>query len=620
MAHPDQQHLLLRQILQRIPGLLIILLLPFVMLAPYHAPILFATYYGWLTAVFMFTALRTTLGVANTWICSVWYSKIDWIQKREAEVTSLLKAEPNMDLPAEEFMTIKDIFHVIIIPNYKESLETLVETLDVLASHGIAKTNYKVCLAMEAGETGCEDKAALLLERYSNQFHTLNYTVHPKDIPGEARGKSSNTNWACIEMYKKIANPPRVSVMDQKNPPTDPQVLKHVFTCMDADTCFAADYFLAVAYQYTAMSSHSRKAVIFMPTLLFDRNSDQVSFFVRLMDLAWSSAQMAFFLPKYPFIPATSAYSVPMELARAVGFWDTTWEAVGEDLHMTLKCYFATGGRLRLIPIYSPASCFNVCGDTPSFYSGLKARLTQLRRHSWAMLAFAYTLRQCILCLFGRGATLPKTYFQDPHNGTESVYSHLRQFFSPFFLLYSMMEVFIWSIHLFFVGFLTGFFVPDTVVSLPFNAPAAHAYWKFVTGSQDPPPVDSSIIYSIKVSSYLTIVLISTMALTFVLQEGYYRWSTIGRWELNNPSPTPGAAGDMHPVLGKRPATISKRREWWRAVELVFIPLIAVVNVLGLMTASFGQLWTDRLDYKVAGKPVSDKSPIALTVEVTSAK
>lgn len=49
-----------------------------------------------------------------------------------------------------EFYTDADatqdrVVHAIIIPNYKEEMDTLRETLDVLASHPQARSNYDVC-------------------------------------------------------------------------------------------------------------------------------------------------------------------------------------------------------------------------------------------------------------------------------------------------------------------------------------------------------------------------------------------------------------------------------------------------------------------------------------------
>ncbi|KAJ6114224.1 hypothetical protein N7486_000002 [Penicillium sp. IBT 16267x] len=42
----------------------------------------------------------------------------------------------------------------------------------------------------------------------------------------------------------------------------------------------------------------------------------------------------------------TSVYSLPLVLAEQVGGWDSDPTAIGEDMHMLLKCYFETAGDL----------------------------------------------------------------------------------------------------------------------------------------------------------------------------------------------------------------------------------------------------------------------------------
>ena len=49
---------------------------------------------------------------------------------------------------------------------------------------------------MEQGESGCKDKAAILIKEYDSRFRIVEYTLHPRDIPGESQGKSSNISWA----------------------------------------------------------------------------------------------------------------------------------------------------------------------------------------------------------------------------------------------------------------------------------------------------------------------------------------------------------------------------------------------------------------------------------------
>lgn len=52
-----------------------------------------------------------------------------------------------------------------------------------------------------------------------------------------------------------------------------------------------------------------------------------------------------------------SVYSVSMMLAKNVDFWDSGPEAIGEDVHMALKCWTAHYMSIYFQPIYIPASC-----------------------------------------------------------------------------------------------------------------------------------------------------------------------------------------------------------------------------------------------------------------------
>ncbi|KAJ3071854.1 hypothetical protein HDU98_004704 [Podochytrium sp. JEL0797] len=601
------KHNILRQILQRLPGVLVLLVFPYLMFMPYYFPALFSVYYGFLMAAFLLFSTRSALGVMSTVRSSWMHAKTDWVQKREHDVALKLKYlegsaawEEKGELQME-MLLVQDIFHVIVIPNYKESIETLTETLDVLASHELARSNYKVCLAMEETEDKCEAKALVLLSEYAASFHTLTFTVHPKNLPGEIRGKSSNTNWACTQLYHRFSTtgsfhhePTPVSTEQQQ---LTPSLHEHIYTCIDADTCFAADYFTTVAYEYTTLSTDARKAAMFIPSLLFDRNSQDVNPLVRVMDLSWSASQMSYFLPHYPFRPATSAYSVPMELASAVGFWDTSREALGEDYHMTIKCTFATSGRLRVIPIFSPASQFNICGDKPTFTSGIYARIIQLRRHMWGSLDLGYTLRMGLLWLTRQGPQLPATYFSA--SPAKRASTRLHQFSTIFFTLYSTLELFIWSTHAFIISLLVGLFVPNTAATPPFFAPISKLWWALITGSSST-PIPPIVLTTLRIGTYFQMSIMVPMIGTFISYELYYRWNATYRWTTS--ASTPYAS-----KLGARPGTISPAREWWRFAEWVCYPISAFATAGMLVHTTTWQLFTDRLDYKVAGKPVKEK-------------
>ncbi len=88
-----------------------------------------------------------------------------------------------------------------------------------------------------------------------------------------------------------------------------------------------------------------------------------------------------------------------MTLAGTVGGWDTGPESIGEDLHMYLKCYFATSGRLNVQIIYSPASQSNVSSDTKGWRgsaANIRARYRQALRHMWGALDTGYAIEKAL--------------------------------------------------------------------------------------------------------------------------------------------------------------------------------------------------------------------------------
>lgn len=98
--------------------------------------------------------------------------------------------------------------------------------------------------------------------------------------------------------------------------------------------------------------------------------------------------------------PPTSVYSVPLSLVDRVGGWDCDPEAIGEDLHMYLKCFFALNGNLTVRTVLSPVSQTNVTGGAGKGLSGLlsdmRARYKQAMRHMWGALDTGYALRKVV--------------------------------------------------------------------------------------------------------------------------------------------------------------------------------------------------------------------------------
>ncbi len=56
---------------------------------------------------------------------------------------------------------------------------------------------------MEQREHNAETKAARFANEFAKKFRSIDFTVHPADIPGELAGKGSNMAWAARKLSEK---------------------------------------------------------------------------------------------------------------------------------------------------------------------------------------------------------------------------------------------------------------------------------------------------------------------------------------------------------------------------------------------------------------------------------
>ena len=253
---------------------------------------------------------------------------------------------------------------------------------------------------MEEREEKSSIKASNLIATFDKYFFGMSYTIHPANIPGEAQGKSSNEAWAAKQATKDYS-----SGIVKRNV---------IFTVMDgayvqkhseipfanpsgvADTHLSSRYFDQVARLHMEHPENN-ETTIYVPPLVFDRNLQRVPLPVRTADLMWAGAGLSSMYQSSSVCIPTSVYSLPMTLVEHVGGWDTGPGAIGEDLHMYLKCFFALSGHIKVQVIYAAASQCNVSSDAPGllgYYDGLKARYKQALRHMWGSLDTGFAIRQ----------------------------------------------------------------------------------------------------------------------------------------------------------------------------------------------------------------------------------
>ena len=208
---------------------------------------------------------------------------------------------------------------------------------------------------------------------FGDAFVSIQAYIHPSDIPGEAAGKSSNVNYAARQAARQY--PPELRS-------------KVIFTIMDADTHILPMHFASICESYSQALPHT----MFVPPIVFDRNLCDTPALVRAADLLWAAAGMSGL--DSVIRPPTAVYSLPLLFAEQVGFWDADAAAIGEDLHMYLKCFLYTRGNMNVVTTWSPASQNNVHAEGNDVYI---ARYNQGLRHLWGSLDTGYVLRTLLL-------------------------------------------------------------------------------------------------------------------------------------------------------------------------------------------------------------------------------
>ncbi|KAK5019064.1 hypothetical protein LTR16_000899 [Cryomyces antarcticus] len=294
---------------------------------------------------------------------------------------------------ADDGLSEATVIYAIIVPNYKEDIDTLRETLKVLACHPQASSCYDVYVAMEQREAEATDKATKLTEEFLSAFRNISYTLHPGEISGESPGKSSNESWAAVQACR------RYSLREGQKSRRDV-----IFTVMDADSHLSQRYFALITEMHLEYP-HTADTTIYVPPIVFDRNSNSVPALVRVADLLWCGAGLSGQYSSSAIRPPTSVYSLSLSLVERVGGWDTGPEAIGEDLHMYLKCFFALSGNLTTRTVFSAASQSNVHSDRKGIrgtVATLRARYKQAKRHMWGALDTGYAVRRSFqLCWYG---------------------------------------------------------------------------------------------------------------------------------------------------------------------------------------------------------------------------
>ncbi len=287
--------------------------------------------------------------------------KTDWLEE-------LKKDEAGFE------MSWQEIYHLIILPTYKESLEVAEGTFRSLSQINYSLDKFIVVLACE--EKGGEEALKIareIEEKYGRIFFKFLTTVHPMDIPGELAGKGANETWAAREVKEKIIDPLKIPYEN---------ILVSVF---DIDTVVHEQYFARLAWVFlkTADRLHSS----YQPIPVFNNNIWDAPAFSRVA--AQSSTFWQMMLQERPEHMITfSSHSMSFKSLAEMDFWSV--KNVSEDSRIFWQALLFYDGRYKVEPLYLPVSMD--ANLAQSFWRTVLNVYKQHRRWAWGAENIAYAL------------------------------------------------------------------------------------------------------------------------------------------------------------------------------------------------------------------------------------
>jgi len=267
------------------------------------------------------------------------------------------------------------VHHIVVIPTYKEPLNTLRRTLNALTLQSFPTQRISIMLSFEEREgEDARNKANKLVDEFSKKFGHLWTTYHP-DIPGEVKGKSSNTSWGAQIAKKEL--------VDREMVP-----LEYVtITSEDADAVLHHHYFAALTYHF--LDSPERYHRIWQAGIMFYNNIWKVPAPVRVLASMFSVFQL-YVLMRPDSLMNFSTYSTSLKLIDQIGYWDV--DVIPEDYRLFFKAYFATQGKVEVEPIFIPV--YNDAAESEGFWSTMVNQYEQIKRWAWGVSDDAYIIKR----------------------------------------------------------------------------------------------------------------------------------------------------------------------------------------------------------------------------------
>lgn len=273
-----------------------------------------------------------------------------------------------------ERFTYDHMYHVVVLPFYKEPLAVIDASLaSVAATHYDKQSIIVVLAAEERAGAEAQETAERMREKWGAQFGTFLVTTHPQDVPGEMAGKGSNAAYAAEQVKELVLDPHGIRYN---------HVLVSIF---DIDTVLYPDYFNCLMWHF--MTAERPLKSSFQPVPIFNNNMWEAPALARVV--AMSSTFWEMVQQERPERMATfSSHSVSFQALYEVGYWQRNM--VSEDSRIYWNLMLANDGEYDVIPLSYPVSMD--ANTSTTFWRTVVQIYKQHRRWTYGVENFCYVV------------------------------------------------------------------------------------------------------------------------------------------------------------------------------------------------------------------------------------
>lgn len=350
------------RILEIIPGGLVIFIFTFLFIVTFISPLLVIYFIIIYDILWLFKIIYMEINLVISWTKFKKTISIDWFNK----------------LKEEKSESWQNIYHLILLPTYKEPIEVIKASLDKLLSTSYDLSKMIVVLAGEGAEgESFIQKAEIIKKDYGNNFLRFEYTVHYIQ-EGEIQGKGSNCNSA--GRYIKAIIDKDFSFISYEN---------IIVSNFDIDTIVHEQYFAHITYLHLTIDNPTR--VSYQPLAVFNNNFWEATSVNRLVARGTTFWLLADFM-KTDKLFTFSSHSMNFKSLVDVGFWHN--DVVSEDSRIGLQCINFYNGDYKIMPVYIPVSLDVV--DEDNIVKSAINQYKQQRRWAYGMENFPYLMTEWV--------------------------------------------------------------------------------------------------------------------------------------------------------------------------------------------------------------------------------